>query len=183
MEKKGVIGKLKEALAARLRRNGTLNRLDAGCLKVMLMVAAVDGELSEAELDMFRSATEKACDGTGKTFSEVWDAAVRSAGYLLLQARILSNEEIVEKFVAEAERDFVGEVSLETNESRERVFRELEEMANADGEYSEVESKCLMALFLRVKAVREEVIAARYPRAFCPSGKKGKVSDGAVFRE
>ena len=90
---------------------------------------------------------------------------MRSAGYLLLQSRFLSRDELVETFVRESERDFVGEIMLETSGERARAFEFLDRMAKADGDYSEIERACVIALVKRVETMRKKALAERYPRA------------------
>ena len=67
-------------------------------------------------------------------------------------------------FVKEAEKDFVGEVILETSEERIRAFDFLDRMAMADGDYSEIERDCIVALVKKVKSAREKALAERYPQ-------------------
>ena len=134
-------------------------------LKTALMLAAVDGEVAEDEVARFREFAAKCRGYSGKSFDDLWENALRSAGYLLLQARFLDQDELVALFVREAEADFVGTVAQETSGGRTRAFNLLERMAQADGEYSEVERACIKGLTQAVKAAREKAIAARYPRA------------------
>ena len=96
---------------------------------------------------------------------KLWDAAVHSAGYLLLQTRFVEQEDLVKAFVKEAEKDFVGEIALDEVKDRELAFASLEQMAAADGDFSDVERACVRALEERVKQARNQAIAERYPRA------------------
>lgn len=141
------------------------DQFDAGVLTAMMMLAAVDGDISKGELDRFRELAEgrKGCNET--SFAELWDAALHSAGYLLLQARLLSREGLVEAFVREAERPFVSQVMQETTQDRERAFHHLETLAASDGDYSEIERACIGALVERVKQARDKAMAERFSRA------------------
>ena len=134
-------------------------------LKTALMLAAVDGEVGADEVDRFKELAAKCRGYNGESFDVLWEQALRSAGYLLLQSRFLGPEELAAVFVKEAERDFVGEVILVTREERVRAFELLDRMAMADGDYSAVEHACIAALAQKVKAARDEAIAERYPRA------------------
>ena len=94
----------------------------------------------------------------------MWDEALRSAGYILLQSRFLDHEGLVAVFIAEAEKDFISEVVLKTAEERIRAFDFLDRMAMADGDYSEIERDCIVALVKKVRSVREKALAERYPQ-------------------
>ena len=149
---------------AELTGKNRFGRMDFVILKTMMMLAAVDGEIAADEIGRFKELAEKCRGYNGESFETLWDAAVRSAGYLLLQSRLLDEEGLVAAFVAEAEKDFVGEVVLETAAERARAFECLERMAKADGDYSEVERASISALSAKVKSVREKKLAERYPQ-------------------
>ena len=154
-----------KGLFAELTGKNRFERLDFVLLKTTLMLAAADGEVAADEVARFKELAAKCRGYSGETFEALWDAALRSAGYLLIQSHFLRHDELVAAFVKEAERDFVGEVILETTEERIRAFDFLDRMAMADGDYSKVERACIAALAKRVKAARDQAIAERYPRA------------------
>lgn len=159
-----IIKRMKEAFADITGAN-RFGREDAVLLKTALMLAAVDGEVSESEVSSFRELASKCRGFNGASFEELWDGALRSAGYLMLQSRFLGRDELVATFVNEAEKDFVGVAALETSEERHAAFRLFERMAAADGEYSEIERACLDALSKRVEAAWKQSVSDRYPRA------------------
>ena len=161
--KNGLMNRIK-GLFAELTGKSRFERLDFVLLKTTLMLAAVDGEVAEDEIARFKDLAAKCRGYGGETFEALWDAALRSAGYLLLQSHLLGHDELVAAFVKEAEKDFVGEVILETAAERIRAFDFLDRMAMADGEYSEIERDCIVALVKKVKAVREKALAERYPQ-------------------
>ena len=140
-------------------------RLDSAVLKTMMMLAAVDGSVSEDEITSFKALAEKCRGYNGESFDALWDSAVHSAGYLLLQSRFLDPDDLVKAFVKEAEAGFVSEVRMGEKAEREDAFLCLEKMASADGDYSPVERACIAALVQRVKEARDQMIAERYPRA------------------
>lgn len=82
----------------------------------------------------------------------------------MMMLAAVDGEDLVAAFVAEAEKDFVGEVVLETAAERARAFECLERMANADGDYSDIERASIAALSAKVKSVREKKLAERYPQ-------------------
>ena len=147
-----------------------LSELDFGILKTAMMVSALDGEIGDEEIRHFRKLVEGCCETDNAEFDALWDAALRSTGYIFMQARFLPAEKLVSVFVSEAEKFFVGEVKMEPTVERKRAFEWLESMARTDGDYSEVERQCITALAKRVQEAREQAIAERYPRAFV-SGK------------
>ena len=161
--KSSLIDRMKDIFAELTGKN-RFGKPDFVLLKTMMMLAAMDGEIADDEVDRFRELAAKCRGYNGESFETLWDAAVRSAGYLLLQSRFLGQEGLVAAFVAEAEKDFVGEVVLESSAERARAFECLERMAKADGDYSEVEHAAITALLAKVKAVREKMLAERYPQ-------------------
>ena len=164
MNGKGILDRVK-GIFADLTGKNRFGREDFVLLKTTLTLAAADGEISADEVARFRELAE-ACRGyNGESFETLWEQALRSAGYLLIQSHFLDPEELAETFVKEAEKDFVGTVILETNEERARAFELLDRMAMADGDYSAVEHACIAALAQKVKTARDEAIAERYPRA------------------
>ena len=161
--KSGLIGRLKD-LFAELTGKNRFEKPDVVILKTMMMLSAMDGEIADDEVDRFKELAAKCRGYTGESFEALWDAAIRSAGYLLLQSRFLDHEDLVAAFVAEAEKDFVGEVVQGTAAERIRAFDHLDRMAMVDGDYSEIERDSIVALVKKVRAVREKMLAARYPQ-------------------
>ena len=160
----GIFDRMK-GLFADLTGKNRFGKEDFVLLKTALMLAAVDGEVGADEVGRFRELAEKCRGYNGESFDVLWEQALRSAGYLLLQSRFLDSEELAAAFVKEAERDFVGTVILETREERARAFELLDRMAMADGDYSAVERAAIAALAQKVKTAREKSIAERYSRA------------------
>ena len=161
--KNGLMNRIKDIFAELTGKN-RFERLDFVLLKTALMLAAADGEVAADEVVRFKELAAKCRGYSGETFEALWDAALRSAGYLLLQSHFLGHDELVAAFVKEAEKDFVGKVVLETAEERIRAFDFLDRMAMADGDYSEIERDCIIALVKKVKAAREKALAERYPQ-------------------
>ena len=162
--KKSVIDRLR-GLFVELMGKNRFDKVDFVILKTMLMLAAVDGEIGDEEVGRFKELAVKCRGYSGETFETLWDEALRSAGYLLLQSRFLERDELVAAFVEEAERDFVGELALALAADRMRSFELLERMASADGDYSEIERASITALSQKVKATREKMLDERYPHA------------------
>lgn len=138
--------------------------VDFATLKTAMMVAALDGEVSAAELQSFREMALSCRGCTPDSFSKLWDKALRDAGYILIQSRILPVRELVDLFVREAEEDFIETISLEVSGTRENAFDFLEEMANADGDYSDIERQAIKTLNDRVAARRKDIVSSLYSR-------------------
>ena len=164
MSKDGILDRMK-GLFADLTGKNRFGKEDFVLLKTALMLAAVDGEVDANEVGRFKELASRCRGYNGESFETLWEQALRSAGYLLIQSRFLGTEELAAAFVKEAEKDFVGTVILETSEERVRAFELLDRMATADGDYSEVEHACIAALAQKVKSAREQAIAERYSRA------------------
>ena len=164
MNGKGILD-LMMGLFADLTGKNRFGKEDFVILKTALMLAAVDGEVGADEVGRFKELAAKCRGYNGESFEALWEQALRSAGYLLIQSRFLGPDELAAAFVKEAEKDFVGTVVLETREERVRAFELLDRMAMADGDYSAVEHACIAALAQKVKAERDTAIAERYPRA------------------
>jgi len=162
--KQRVLDRLK-GLFDDLTGKNRFGKLDFGTLKAMMMLAAVDGDVSADEIGQFRELAKQCRGYNGESFETLWDAALHSAGYLLLMSRLLPSKGLVGAFVSEAEKDFVQEVVQEVAKDRDQAFERLAAMAAADGDYSDIERQCVEALSKRVKEVRDQAIAERYPRA------------------
>ena len=161
--KNGLMNRIKDVFAGLTGKN-RFEKLDFVLLKTALMLAAVDGEVAADEVARFRDLAAKCRGYSGESFEALWDAALRSAGYLLLQSHFLGHDELVAAFVKETEKDFVGEVVQETATERIRAFDLLDRMAMADGDYSEIERDAIVALVKKVRTVREKMLAERYPQ-------------------
>ena len=161
--KTALFDRLKDVFAGLTGKN-RFGKPDFVLLKTMMMLAAMDGEIADDEVDRFKELAAKCRGYNGESFETLWDAALRSAGYLLLQSRFLGHDELVAAFVAEVEKDFVGEVVQETATERIRAFDFLDRIAMADGDYSEIERDSIVALVKRVRTVREKMLAERYPQ-------------------
>ena len=155
----GVFSRLRAAIDE-IRGKNRIDKFDFGVLQTMMMLAAVDGEVSDEELAAFRKMASE-CDGySPESFTPLFRATLRSAGYLLLLSRVLPRDELVAAFVEEAEGPFIVKVSRETAEVRGYAVSCLERMAKADGVFSEIERACIDALARRVEEAYEATTAA-----------------------
>ena len=164
MNGNGIFDRMK-GIFADLTGKKRFGKEDIVLLKTALMLAAVDGEVGADEVGRFKELAAQCRGYNGESFDALWEKALRSAGYLLIQSRFLGEDELAEVFAKEAEREFVETVVLETREERTRAFELLDRMAMADGDYSAVERACIAALAKKVKAARNQAIAERFSRA------------------
>lgn len=141
-----------------------LTNLDFAVLKTQMLLAAVDGAISPAELAFFRSIAERYRDNVnGMTFETLWQAALHGAGYLLLQSQLLPRDELVQEFVKEAEPDLSREIASWDDAANRSARDALERMARIDGDYSDIERDCIEALVLRLNRVRSIAHLSRFP--------------------
>lgn len=141
-----------------------IGKTDLGVLKVAFMVAALDGDVTESEYEVF-DCLAKQCRGcTPENVARALDESMRSAGYLLLLSKRVSCEKLVEAFVREAKAALPeGFVDFELPDVR-RAFALWIAMGMGDGDYSEREKVCIEALrqnFATMKVERADAEAAR----------------------
>lgn len=103
-------------------------------LKALMMLAAVDGEISKEELSLYRAFAEKIRSTKADRFDALWREALRGMAYIGFLSEILPPEEIAREYVRE------------TGAIPRRFIVLLEKMAFADGNYSRIERDCVMAL-------------------------------------
>lgn len=160
-------GKIVISLIKKIVSRRNFTAVDFVTLKTAMMLAALDGEVSGSELASFREMALNCRGCTPKSFAKLWDEALRSTGYLLIQSKILTSKELVALFVREAESSFVGEISSEVSDDRQHAFDVLTEMAKADGEFSEIEREAIAALETAVENCRRELV-----NTLCPLGAR-----------
>ena len=84
-------------------KKGAINKTDLGVIKVAFMVAALDGEVSDAEYAAFDALAKKCRGYTPEAAAAALDEAMRSAGYLLLLSKRATDAALVKAFIREAE--------------------------------------------------------------------------------
>lgn len=121
-------------------------KIDFGVAKVAFMIAALDGEITEAEYKALEALLKK-CRGYSKASADAaMDAAMRSAGYLLLLAHRVSDAALVKAFVAEAQAALPANFDCLSVDEIRRAFITWIAMGLSDGDYSAREKKCIDAL-------------------------------------
>ena len=129
-----------------LKKFSKASRTDFGVLKVAFMVAALDGEVTDAEYKAFDALAKKCRGYTPKAAETALDEAMRSAGYLMLLSKRAKDEALVKAFVAEAQAALpMGFAYLSVEDVRRAVVTWIA-MGMSDGDYSVRERKCIEAL-------------------------------------
>lgn len=123
-----------------------IGKTDLGVLKVAFMVAALDGEVTESEYEVFDGLAKQCRGCTPVNAEQALAESMRSAGYLLLLARRVPCEKLVEAFVREAKAALPeGFADFELADVR-RAFALWIAMGMGDGDYSDREKACIEAL-------------------------------------
>ena len=168
------------------------SRTDFGVLKVAFMVAALDGEVTDAEYRAFDALAKKCRGYTPKAAETALDEAMRSAGYLMLLSRRAKDDDLVKAFVTEAQAALpMGFVYLSIEDVRRAVVTWIA-MGMSDGDYSRRERLCIEALRkcfaeLNVKRANEEAerwlaLSPAFRQAYAP-GSTPRVSVAIVQKD
>ena len=123
-----------------------IGKTDLGVLKVAFMIAALDGEVSSAEYRAFDRLLKRCRGCTEKSAAAAFDEAMRSGGYLLLQASRLGEAGLEKAFVAEARAALPDGFAYFEFEDVRRAMAIWIAMAMSDGDYSPRERRCIEAL-------------------------------------
>ena len=119
---------------------------DLGVLKVALMVAAIDGRITDEEYAAFMLLAKKSRGYGEEAASAALREAQRSAGFLLMTATDLSDAALAKEFVKEAEAALPRGFSYLSLEEIRRAVVTWIVMGMSDGDYSARERKCIEAL-------------------------------------
>lgn len=134
-------------------------KTDVGILRVAFMVAALDGEVTDEEYETFRKMALECRGADEKTADEAMAGAMRSAGYLMLLSKRVSEQSLVDAFIDEAEDALPsGFAAMPIDDIRRAVVTWIA-MGMSDGEYSGRERVCIEALrrhFAELKVMRQQ---------------------------
>ena len=146
-----------KSIGRSLRFKERIGKTDLGVLRVAFMVAALDGDVSEAEYKAFDLLAKKCRGYTPESAAAALDAAMRSAGYLILLSKRVTDAQLVKAFVAEAKEALPGGFAFQSIEDVRRAIVTWIVMGLSDGDYSARERKCIEALrktFAELKVLR-----------------------------
>lgn len=139
-------------------RQAKIGKTDLGVLKVAFMIAALDGEVTDAEYKVFDLLAKKCRGYSPKAAEAALKEAMRSAGYLMLLSHRVSERELVKAFILEAQQALpLGFAYLSGDEVRQ-AFITWVMMGMGDGDYSPREKSCIDALrkqFAELKVMRD----------------------------
>ena len=141
------------------KKLGKASRTDFGVLKVAFMVAALDGEVTDAEYRALEALAKKCRGSTPKAAEMALDEAMRSAGYLMLFGRHAKDSALVAAFIREAQAALPNGFAYFSVEDVRRAVVTWIAMGMSDGDYSAREKKCIEALrrhFAKLKVSRAE---------------------------
>lgn len=151
-----IIGTLKfRALGG--ARASKISKTDLGILKVAFMVAALDGEVTDAEFKAFDALAKKCRGYSPKAAAKALDEAMRSAGYLMLLGRRVKDEELEKAFMKEAQAALPYGFAYCSIEDVRRAVVTWIAMGMSDGDYSKREKLCIESLrkhFAKLKVLR-----------------------------
>jgi len=136
--------KLKACKALVLKER--INKIDLGILKVALMIAALDGDITEAEYAAFDALAKKSRGYTPENAEQAIRAAMRSAGYLMLLSKRVKTAELVKAFLAEAKEALPDGFAYGSIEDVRRAVVTWIAVGMSDGDYSARERACIEAL-------------------------------------
>jgi len=155
------INKISEFLRSRMPQlDDDFSHVAFDVLKTMMLLAAVDGNISRDEMTRFWECAREICPAAGEELDSLWKASLCSAGYLSLQAKIDDVDACTAEFMRLIEESLVKKLKRSTASVRRRAIACIESMAKADGDFSKVEKSCVRALLVRLDEVREHQPAA-----------------------
>jgi len=141
-----------------------ISKRDAAVLKVAMMVAALDGAVTEAELTAFEAQAKKCPGYSAQSAKDLFRDGLRVAGYLELAARTLSARELQGIFIDEAKKILSDGFVQGDAIGIRSAFVTWMVMAMADGEYSANERKAIGALATCIKEIIDKRRDANYRR-------------------
>lgn len=142
-------------LIDKLKGKDKLDRTALAQVRVSLLIAALDGDITRDEVYEFRRLAQASENWSEEAEKKAFYSAIRAAGYLMLLARVAPKDELLLEFVAEADKFLPMFFALE-DEERAAAVAVWKNVANADGEFSEIERDAIACLEKRLQ-VRSEL--------------------------
>lgn len=143
-----------------------LGELDAAVLKVAMMIAALDGNVTDAELKAFGRLAKKCRGYNAESAKTVFREGLKSAGYVELAARTLKDGELMKAFAGEVEGVLPSGFAFGEAKDIRRAFVMWMAMAMADGDYSASERKAI-AFFAKSVSARMEAKKEACAQSVC----------------
>lgn len=119
-----------------------MDKVDLAVLRVSILIAALDGDVSKDELGEFSRLATDIPEYSPKDANQAFMDTLRAAGYLMLLSRVVGQDALLEAFIVEVERVFpaIAEFGPDRIKAAVSLWRE---MANADGEFSTIEREAI----------------------------------------
>jgi len=184
------LGSLKIDLPEAVEREPSFfSKRNAAVLRVSMMIAALDGAVTDAELAAFEKQAKKCRGCNAQSSKALFREGLRAAGYLELAARTLSARELRTAFLEEVQAVLSEGVAMDAAGTR-AAFVTWIAMAMADGDYSANERTAIEALADHVRqTVARRQAANRRRRSLAPAfaapcreqGDVGSVLSPAFF--
>jgi len=150
------LNKLSEFLSNRMpAKDDDFSHVAFDVLKTMMLLAAVDGTISRAEVSRFWTCAQEIGSFPGDELRDLWKSALCSAGYLSLQCKLTDIGASTDEFMRLVEEGLVKKLARATESVRGRALDCLRSMADADGDFSPVEKSCVDALIRRLGEMRD----------------------------
>jgi len=141
---------LKILTGGRGQKDDGLRATDLASLQVALMVAALDGKVLPEEFKTFERLAKKCEGATAERIEKAFDAAIRSAGYVLMQSFRLPAKALASLFADEVFALLPKGFLVGRPRAVRGALTMWLSMAMSDGDYSGIERTCLEALFERL---------------------------------
>ena len=154
-----VIGNTTKFLnSLKLKRDPKLSKMDFGILRVSMMIAALDGKVQKSEIETFETLAKRCRGYSKKTADEAMQAALKSAGYLMLLSQVAPKKQLLSEFIAEALFVMPNGFLNGSMEDVRRAFITWMAMAIGDGDYSENEREAIELLKKSWCEMRNELV-------------------------
>lgn len=140
---------LAEIAGAEPRRIGELDR---AALKVAMGVAALDGQVTAAELVMFEQLAGKCRGANEESVAKAFEEGLRFAGYLELQARRLEKDALLKLFTDEVFRQLPPAFFRSDMENVRRALAMWVMIAMSDDYFSGIERQAILVLRERIES-------------------------------
>lgn len=124
--------------------------LEFGILQVAMMIAAMDGQVSDVEVAAFKRLARKCRGWTPRGTVNALSAALHSAGYLVVEAGLVKEQALLAAFVREACEALPEDFKKRPVFIIRRAFVTWVLMSWADRRFRVVERKAILALRKRL---------------------------------
>ena len=152
---KSVLPTVNRLITDKIRAAG-LGAPDRAILKVAMLIAAMDGKMTDQELSTFNKFAAKCPNSTQESVEATQKEVVQRAGYLLCQAGQRKKKELVRAFLEETDKILPPDFVITSSESARRGLVLAIAMAMSDGDFCGIEKACVLALFKKFRAEAEE---------------------------